>query len=66
MPPVNTTCPADEMPFGPGAEEAGVVGAEMMEARERHASIAAALYGAGGGLLGSAMASGRAAAGWFE
>ncbi|KAK0848369.1 hypothetical protein LTR12_009787 [Friedmanniomyces endolithicus] len=66
LPPVNTTCPADEMPFGPGADEAEVVGVEMMEARERHATIAAALHGAGGGLLGSAVAGGRAAAGWFE
>ncbi|KAK0935492.1 hypothetical protein LTR29_012965 [Friedmanniomyces endolithicus] len=66
LPPINTTCPADEMPFGPDADEAGAVGVELMEARKRHATIAAALHGAGGGLLGSAVAGGRAAAGDVE
>ncbi|KAK3069936.1 hypothetical protein LTR53_011348 [Teratosphaeriaceae sp. CCFEE 6253] len=53
LPPVNTTCPVDELPFGPGPSDAGSLSVELLEAKTRHAEIAAALHDASGGLLGS-------------
>ncbi|KAK5726866.1 hypothetical protein LTR15_002756 [Elasticomyces elasticus] len=65
LPTVNTTCPADEMPFGPGPDDADGRSVQLLEAKQRHANIAAALYAAGGSLMASTLGS-RVAASWFE
>ncbi|KAK5125398.1 hypothetical protein LTR85_000507 [Meristemomyces frigidus] len=64
LPPPDTMCAADEMPFGPGPE-AEVASVEMMEMRERHAGISSALHEAGGGFMKLGL-SGRVREGWFE
>lgn len=64
LPPANTVCSADEMPFGSGPE-AEVASVELMEMRERHAGIGRALHEAGGGFMKLNL-GGRVRDGWFE
>lgn len=50
LPPANTTCKVDELPFGPGPDEdASIEDDEARQLREDMADVQAALYQAGGG-----------------
>lgn len=65
LPPEGTTCAVDEKPFGPGPEESEVASVELLEMRQRHAGISAALHEAGGAFMKLGL-SGRVRDGWFE
>ncbi|KAF2172230.1 hypothetical protein M409DRAFT_62985 [Zasmidium cellare ATCC 36951] len=52
LPPVNTTCKVDEVPFGSGPDEvSGVMDDETRQLSEDVASVQAALYQAGGAFM---------------
>lgn len=51
LPPVNTTCLADELPFGPGQGEVETASAGILEERHRHAELTNGLVAAGGGFM---------------
>lgn len=61
LPPVNTTCPVDALPFGPNPDDQiGVLEWERRSAgRERVLRINAAMYAAAGGYMGHGPASAR-------
>nr|POF15202.1 putative hydrolase [Quercus suber] len=51
LPPPNTTCPADEIPFGPSRGVLDTASAEILEGRERSAGFSRGFAAAGGGLM---------------
>jgi hypothetical protein len=57
LPPENTTCEVDELPFGPSSED-GESAFDLMDAtlRDKARAINKAMYEAGGGFLGHSLA----------
>ncbi|EMD00605.1 hypothetical protein BAUCODRAFT_61119 [Baudoinia panamericana UAMH 10762] len=65
LPPVNTTCPIDEFPFGPGNNETHAASVQTLRTRERSAGMHAGLVAANGGFMRGAL-SGRLTDAWFN
>jgi hypothetical protein len=55
LPPENTLCEADEVPFGPGPGESEILDVGVLEAKERSRGIAEGMLAAGGGFLDGAL-----------
>jgi len=65
LPPEDTVCRADEVPFGPGPDDAEVLDAELLQMKQSHAGIDAALDDAGGAFMKLGL-SGRVQDGWMR
>nr|POE88123.1 putative hydrolase [Quercus suber] len=51
LPPANTICPADELPFGPNRGTLDTASIEVNEGRERYAQLSTGFAAAGGGFM---------------
>jgi len=65
LPPVNTTCEVDEVPFGGSVSSKGSDDVGLMAAKQRQRGIDAALHEAGGGLMRLPL-SGKLRDGWYD
>ncbi|KAK3713086.1 hypothetical protein LTR37_008771 [Vermiconidia calcicola] len=65
LPPEDTLCKADVMPFGPTPGEDEIHDEEVVKATQRQETIAAALYAAGGGFVNNVHGNRMRVAGSF-